>query len=113
MNSRYGKSNSGFCAGHEPTILNQQFLSELQKARAKFPARPVSDNEDLLAVLAALNEEVGELNAAIIQWLYEPEKNVSYDDIRKEAAQVGCMVLRVMLDTKLGDASPYGGGVYL
>lgn len=102
----------GFVAGHEPTILPQQALHELQKARRAFPTREVQDNEDLLAVLTAFNEEVGELNKAILQWLYEPNKNVTIHDIRSEAVQVIAMTMRVMLDTKLGDLQPHGRGVY-
>lgn len=97
-------------AGHEPRILHEEFIEELEAARRKFPTRPESDNEDLLAMLAALGEEIGELNQAVIQFLYEPLKNRTVDDIRREAVQCGAMLLRVVLDTKLGDLQPYGRG---
>lgn len=100
---------AGYNAGHEPRILHEEFIVELERARRKFPIRKVQDNEDLLAMLTAFNEEVGELNKAIIQFLYE-NKGVSYTDIRMEAIQVGCMVMRVMMDTKLGAMGPHGHG---
>lgn len=101
---------SSYLMGHEPRITLEDILEELRKARKKFPARKVADNEDLLAMLCALNEETGELNQAVIQFLYEPEKNISYEHIRKEAIQVAAMAMRVLLDTKLVELNPYGPG---
>lgn len=99
-----------YLAGHEPRILHEDMLEELEKARIKFPTRPEQDNEDLLAMLAALNEEVGEVNKAIIEYLYEPHKGVTIDNIREEIAQTGGMLLRLAFDTKLGNDMPYGRG---
>jgi len=70
-------------------------FKELAKARAKFPA------QSTLHTLAALTEEIGELNQAIIQHNFEPEKNKSEQDIRKEAIQCIVMVMRVLFDTDL------------
>lgn len=103
--------SSGFVAGHEPLILVDDVLDELRSARKAFPTNTDGDNEDFLAVLAALTEEVGELNQAVIQYLYEPKKARSLADIRAEAVQVAAMAMRVILDTKLGPLQPYGRGV--
>jgi hypothetical protein len=66
---------------------------ELARARAKFP------QQDVWVTLAALTEEVGELNQAILQRAYQAaEKNVTVAHIRKEAVQVAVMALRVALD---------------
>jgi hypothetical protein len=65
---------------------------ELAKARAKFPVQSV------WVTLAALTEEVGELNASILQFNHEPGKGVTIDAIHREAVQVAVMALRVMLD---------------
>lgn len=99
-----------FVAGHEPRILHEEILEELRRARNKFPTREILDNEDLLAMLAALGEEVGELCKDVIQFLYEPEKDKSYKSIRAEAVQVAAMAMRVVLDTKLREHNPYGIG---
>ncbi len=99
-------------ANLEPMIFISEALMELKKARTKFPTNEKQDNEDLLAVYAAFTEEVGELGKAIIQYLYEPNKNISYEDIREEAAQCLGMIIRIMHDTKLGDLNPNGRGVY-
>lgn len=99
-----------YMAGHEPRILHEEIIEELQRARRKFPTREGLDNEDLLAMLAALGEEVGELCKDVIQFLYEPKKGKSYESIRAEAVQVAAMAMRVVLDTKLRDLNPYGHG---
>jgi NTP pyrophosphatase (non-canonical NTP hydrolase) len=64
-------------------------IAELNSARESFPLWP----EDPLHAVAILNEEVGELNKAILQIAYEPHK-ASPDDVRKEAVQVAAMALR-------------------
>jgi NTP pyrophosphatase (non-canonical NTP hydrolase) len=55
-----------------------------------FPIWPT----DPLHAVAILNEEVGELNQAILQTIYEPEKSDKYD-VRDEAIQAGAMVIRI------------------
>jgi NTP pyrophosphatase (non-canonical NTP hydrolase) len=71
---------------------DQDFLAlvikELAGARAKFP------NQDTLTTLAALTEEVGELNQAVLQ-------NKAPHDIMMEAVQVAAMALRVANDCGL------------
>lgn len=72
-------------------------LEELARARVKFP----TGTFDLWKCLAALTEEVGELNQACLQYGQEPEKGKTLDDIHGEAIQVATMALRVILDTRL------------
>jgi NTP pyrophosphatase (non-canonical NTP hydrolase) len=66
--------------------LALDILAELQRARAKFPG----DNVTTLALV----EEVGELAQATFE--------KSRAEVRKEAIQVACMAMRVILD---GDAT--------
>ncbi len=73
--------------------MTEDMLAELARARAKFPT------QDVWVTLAALGEEVGELNQAILQHHFEPAKGKTKDDIRKEAVQVAVMAMRVALDT--------------
>lgn len=98
------QSFRGYIAGHEPRILHEEILDELQKARRKFP------EEGLWMMLSALTEEVGELNQACLQHHQEPEKGKTIDSIRKEAVQVAAMAMRVVLDTEL--KTPYGKGIW-
>lgn len=73
----------------------EDILTELMKARAKFP------EQDVWVTLSALSEEVGELNQAILQHHFEPAKGKTKHDIYKEAVQVATMAMRVALDTGL------------
>ena len=67
-------------------ILLEEILAELTRARTKFPG----DNVTMLALM----EEVGELAKATFE--------ESRARVRKEAIQVACMAMRVVLD---GDAT--------
>lgn len=85
-----------YIAGFEPRILHEEILRELSRARAKFPT------QDVWRTLAALTEEVGELNEAVLQRYADTNpKNKQLADIRKEAVQVACMAMRVVLDCEL------------
>jgi NTP pyrophosphatase (non-canonical NTP hydrolase) len=75
------------------TTMIEDVQAELMKARAKFPTK------DVWVTLAALTEEVGELNQAILQHHFEPHKGKTIQDIYKEAVQVATMAMRVALDT--------------
>jgi NTP pyrophosphatase (non-canonical NTP hydrolase) len=66
--------------------------SEVGKATQKFPTWPT----DPLHAVAVLNEEVGELNQAVLQHVYEPHKS-SPGDIRTEAIQTAAMALRFIM----------------
>ena len=72
----------------EPVAL---VLAEVAKATQKFPTWPT----DPLHALAVLGEEYGELNKAVLQFVYEPHKT-SADEIRTEAIQTAAMALRFL-----------------
>ena len=74
-------------------VFIEEVYAELGRARAKFPQR-----EGVWVTLAALTEEVGELNQAVMQYNREPAKGVTTADIRKEASQVVVMAIRVLFD---------------
>jgi NTP pyrophosphatase (non-canonical NTP hydrolase) len=84
-------------AGHEPRIMHEEILMELARARAKFP------RQNIWTTLAALTEEVGELNQDVLQFNHEPAKGKTKESIRKEAAQVAAMAMRVVLDCEPSD----------
>ncbi len=65
---------------------------EVSRASSKFPQFP----SDPLHAVAVLNEEVGELNKAVLQQVYEPHKN-SADDVIQEAIQAGAMAVRFLM----------------
>jgi NTP pyrophosphatase (non-canonical NTP hydrolase) len=88
-----------YIAGHEPRIMHEEILHELARARAKFP----SPDRNVWTMLAALTEEVGELNQAVLQHVQEPAKGKTVTDIRGEAVQVAAMAMRVILDCNLDD----------
>lgn len=66
-------------------------LAEVEKATVKFPTWPT----DPLHALAVLGEEYGELNKAVLQFVYEPHKT-SYEEIETEAIQTAAMALRFL-----------------
>jgi hypothetical protein len=69
-----------------------KIYTELAAARAKFPSQTV------WVTLAALSEEVGELNKDILHFNFEPDKGKTEDTIIAEAVQVAVMAIRVALD---------------
>jgi NTP pyrophosphatase (non-canonical NTP hydrolase) len=73
-------------------MIAEMLIAEVGKATKKFPIWPT----DPLHAVAILNEEVGELNQAILQTIYEPEKSDKYD-VRDEAIQAGAMVIRFIM----------------
>lgn len=66
----------------ELELFVNEIVEEVSRARAKFPGKNVT--------FAALVEEVGELATALFE---EPKERV-----RREAAQVAVMAIRVALD---------------
>ena len=78
-----------------PDVVND-VMAELEKAIRKFPTWPT----DPLHALGVLNEEIGELNKAVLQQVYEPSKNPT-DAVRNEALQSAAMMIRflVSMDT--------------
>ena len=66
--------------------------AELLRALGKFPLWPT----DPLHAAQIINEEVGELNSAILQCVYEPDKSTP-EDVRAEAIQVAAMSIRFLM----------------
>jgi hypothetical protein len=83
-------------AGSVPSPAMADVVAELNRATTKFPTWPT----DPLHAMGVLNEEVGELAKAVLQEVYEPNKNMP-GDVRKEALQAAAMTLRflVSIDT--------------
>mgnify|MGYP001809664430 CR=1 FL=1 len=67
--------------------------AEMAASAAKHPWWPRCPFQ----ALTILNEEVGELNKAVLQFSCEPEKCVTRADIRAEAIQVAAMALTFIL----------------
>lgn len=65
---------------------------EVGKATNKFPTWPT----DPLHAVTVVNEEVGELNKAVLQCTYEPGKSTT-NDVRMEAIQAAAMSIRFLL----------------
>jgi len=80
----------------EKIMKTEQALNEVKhellKATVKFPTWPT----DPLHAVVVLNEEVGELNKAVLQCTYEPGKS-TINDVRTEALQVAAMALRFIV----------------
>lgn len=86
-------------------------LAEIERAVAKFPTWP----SDPFHALAVLGEEYGELNKALVQFVYEPGKAVTLADVREEAVQTAAMALRFIVSLDRYDFAPgrqhrQGGG---
>lgn len=77
---------------HADQAIADEISNEFTRAVEKFPTWPT----DPLHAVAVLNEEVGELNKALLQQVYEPHKQRP-EDVRKEAIQVAAMALRFAL----------------
>lgn len=72
-----------------PDSAIERTMNEVRWAAEKFPLWPT----DPLHAFAVLGEEVGELQKAVLQTVYEPHKS-SRDDVLNEAVQVAAMALR-------------------
>jgi hypothetical protein len=68
---------------------DQEIYDEMERAVVKFPLWPT----DPLHAVAVIGEELGELNRAILQVIYEPGK-ATVDDVRMEAIQTAAMAIR-------------------
>lgn len=68
-----------------------QVFQELERSRKKFPTWPT----DPIHALNVLGEEYGELNKAVLQHTYEPEKS-GMEDVVMEAIQTAAMSLRFL-----------------
>lgn len=72
--------------------ISDQVLEEVQRATSKFPTWPT----DPLHAVAILGEEYGELQKAVLQTTYEPEKS-SVAEVRSEAIQTAAMAMRFLM----------------
>jgi NTP pyrophosphatase (non-canonical NTP hydrolase) len=71
-----------------------EIQAEIDLAVRKFPTWPT----DPLHAMAVLGEEYGELNKAVLQLTYEPQKTgSSLQEVRKEAIQTAAMALRFVM----------------
>jgi hypothetical protein len=66
--------------------------NELIAAKAKFPTWPV----DPFHAVTIIGEEFGELQKAILEFVYEPGKCVTMADIEQEAVQLAAMAIRFL-----------------
>jgi len=76
-------------------------LIEVSRAMEKHPTWPT----DALHAKAVLDEEVGELEQAILQHIYEPEKS-SLSNVKEEAIQSAAMTIRFLLSIEEYDFKP-------
>lgn len=76
---------------HDLPQVVADVLMEVERAIAKFPTWPV----DPIHACQVFNEEGGELTKAVLQQMYEPEKNPP-GAVRKEALQAAAMALRFL-----------------
>lgn len=73
--------------------ISDEVRAEIDRAVRKFPTWPT----DPFHALTVLGEEKGELDKAVLQFVYEPHKNVTPDDIRSEAVQTIAMAIRWLI----------------
>lgn len=84
-------NNRFLTAGMTMTKDQRLVYDEVRKAAEKFPTWPT----DPLHAIGVVNEEVGELNKAILQAVYEPNKNPQgVASVTKEAVQAAAMLMR-------------------
>lgn len=106
-NRTMGQSDNGIGDGREEAqnvqsvavSLDHVFKlirEEIERAVTKYPMWPV----DALHAVAVLNEEVGELNKAVLQTTYEPHKT-NYSELLTEAIQTAAMSVRFLMS--MGD----------
>ncbi|WP_238387453.1 hypothetical protein [Serratia sp. P2ACOL2] len=97
IRSGYLTDLSFYLANREPitTAIIQEAISqikeELTAAESKHPSWPA----DVVHATAILNEEAGELTQAAIEYHHN---NGSLEAVRREAAQVGAMAIRVLIN---------------
>ncbi len=68
-----------------------EIQAEVGRAVDKFPTWPT----DPLHAIAVVNEEIGELNQAILQTIYEPHKSGTRE-VYAEAIQSAAMLIRFL-----------------
>ena len=74
--------------------VSAEIQAEIDRAVRKFPTWPT----DPLHAMAVLGEEYGELNKAVLQLTYEPQKTgSSLQEVRNEAIQTAAMAFRFVM----------------
>ena len=89
-----------------------EIAAEVERASKKFPTWPT----DPLHATAIIAEECGELQKAVLEAVYEPDKDVTIEDVRKEAVHTAAMCVRFLLSLSRYEFKPsvqheQGGGV--
>jgi len=77
----------------------QEILKELDRAVQKYPLWP----SNAMHAIGPFNEEVGELNQALFQRVYEPWKNNDHEQVKKEATQAAAMAIRFLMSVDIYD----------
>ena len=75
--------------------------AELSRAMKKFPTWPT----DPLHALVVYHEEKGELDKAVLQLVYEPEKS-SYKHVLEEAVRRAAMAVRFLVGLQMYEFKP-------
>ena len=76
------------------TEVTLMIAEEVERASRIHPRWP----KDPIHAMAVLGEEYGELNKAILQYIYEPHKEVTLEDIEEEAIQTAAMAIRFLVN---------------
>lgn len=82
--------------------MSNEVLAEVGRAVKKFPKW----RTDPFHALAVVGEEMGEVNKALVQIVYEPEKGVTMGELRAEAIQLAAMALRFIASLDNYDYTP-------
>lgn len=83
-------------------VLLDDILEEVKRAETKFPQWPV----DPIHAIAVLNEEVGELNKAVLEAVYTPLGIDDLVNLEEEAIQVAAMAIRFLKNTNKYEYKP-------
>lgn len=80
------------CSAIKQIDVFAEVEDEIGRAVFKFPEWPT----DPLHAVAVLGEEYGELQKAVLQATYEPDKSTP-EDVREEAIQTAAMAIRFLI----------------
>ena len=78
--------------------LMQEIAAEVGRATLKHPKWPTCP----FHAAAIIGEEKGELDKALVQWVGEPEKEVTEADVRKEAIHIAATAIRFLWSLEAG-----------
>lgn len=65
-------------------------IEELESSTEKFPEWP----KDPFHALMIVGEEAGEINQGLLEYIYEPEKGITKEDLENEAIQTAAMAIK-------------------